>query len=72
MADQEEEITTEEILAMDFTPTQAMNFMYNGLQVAIESGNVFDEGDTKILLKAIETFSNAYDAGEDIVIKVTD
>ena len=44
----------------------------NNLQVAIESGNVFDEEDTKILLKAIDTFSNAFDTGEDIIIKVTE
>ena len=69
---QEEEISTEEILAMDFTPTQAMNFIYNGLYVAIEDGSVFNEDDAKILTKALQTFSDEFDKGKDIVIKVTE
>jgi len=66
----EEEVTTEEILSMDFTPTQAMNFIYNGLFVAVEDGSIFDEDDTKILLKALQTFSDEFEKGKDIVIKV--
>ena len=63
------EVTTEEILKSNMTPTQALNFLVSGIQIALE-GDFYQDEDKQILEKSLNVMFDKLKEGDDFMIKV--
>jgi len=65
----EEEVSVREILNSDMTPTQALNFLVSGVQIALE-GDFYELEDKLILEKALGVMFEKHQMGENFEIIV--
>ena len=67
--EKEEELKLKEFLKSDITPTQALNLIVGGVEMALE-GNFYEQEDQLILNKCLLVLNEYVKKGEDFTIKV--